>query len=104
MKYDNTILCEKVFFISLFCLIILISPRGYAQDLNFELIKAAQAGDTPAVKSLLAKGADVNARDEITNTALNCAIQRNKTDCVITLLDNGADVNEKNYSGYPPLV
>ena len=47
IKSNNTILCEKAFFISLFFLILLIPTGGYAQDLNFELIKAAQAGDTP---------------------------------------------------------
>ncbi|MGD9274022.1 MAG: ankyrin repeat domain-containing protein, partial [Desulfobacterales bacterium] len=91
MKSDNKIPCEKILFMSLFCLILLLPTRGYTQELNFEMIKAAQAGDAVAVKSLLVKGADVNARDELTNTALNCAIQNNKTDCAITLLDNGAD-------------
>jgi ankyrin repeat protein len=92
------------FFLGLYCLILYLPTNGYAQDLNFELIKAAQVGDTAAVKTLLNIGADANAKDELTNTAFTFAIQSDKADCVITLLDNGADVNETNYSGYPPLV
>ncbi len=52
-------------------LVILISFPAFAQDVNSELIEAAENGQTERVKSLLAAGADANAEEEHGNTAFN---------------------------------
>ncbi len=61
--------------------------------INEDLFKAAIYGDAEAVKSLLAKGADVNAKDKGGGTALMMAINNNHAGVVRLLIDKGADVN-----------
>ncbi|MFH1112809.1 MAG: ankyrin repeat domain-containing protein [Pseudomonadota bacterium] len=63
------------------------------------LIEAAQRGDRTGVKALLAKAADVNARDRNGSTALMWAVARCDGDVAVVLLDKGADVNDKNRHG-----
>jgi len=52
-------------------LVILISFPAFAQDVNSELIEAAENGQTERVKFLLAAGADANAEEEHGNTAFS---------------------------------
>ena len=60
------------------------------------LVNAARDGDMKAVKSLLDKGASVNARDEdFGTTPLMNAAQYGHTDIVRLLLKKGADANAK---------
>jgi ankyrin repeat protein len=82
--------------------------------INEDLVEAARRGDLPEVKSLLAKGADVNAKikvggrlnipKEATTTALKAASFGGHREVVEELLDNGADVNAKDYKGYTALM
>jgi ankyrin repeat protein len=60
-----------------------------------EIHDAAGCGDLPAVTSLLAKGADVNARTDDGQTALMFASSNDHKDVVQLLIDKGADVNAK---------
>ena len=53
---------------------LLIPLLANAGDVNQDLIEAAKQGDPSAVKALLAKGADVNAKDEDGRTALMTAV------------------------------
>jgi ankyrin repeat protein len=55
-------------------LVLLHSPVMAADPnlLNYQLFYAARKGDLEQVKSLLSKGADVNAKDKDGGTALNC--------------------------------
>jgi|GEM_PF-66680 len=64
-----------------------------AQDLSRYLFDAARAGDVEVLRSLLARGAQVDARDERGSTALILAAYHGKTDAVETLLDAGASPN-----------
>lgn len=64
-----------------------------AQDLSRYLFDAARAGDVEVLKSLLARGVQVDARDERGSTALILAAYYGKTDAVSTLLDAGASPN-----------
>jgi ankyrin repeat protein len=65
------------------------APRGWT-----ELHSAAQAGDLTKVRSLLAAGADPNAREEGDNTTpLHWAAANRHTAIVRALLDAGGDVN-----------
>lgn len=87
-------------------LALLLVPLGaQAQDLNEQLLAAARKSDTEAVKSLLAKGADVNAKTRYGATALSYACDRGSLDVVKVLVEHGADVNVKDtFYGATPLT
>ena len=76
-------------------LLFFLSPtaRAGAEDLNEELLIAARKSDALAVKALLAKGADVNAKTSYGVTALSFAADRGSLEIVKSLLEHGADVN-----------
>ncbi len=84
---------RRIFFLLLFQLI----PLGViAQNLNDELIAAARKSNVDAVKALLAKGADVNAKTEYGATPLFFACDRGNAEIVKILLEHGADANVKD--------
>lgn len=64
-----------------------------------ELMEAAANADTEAVKSLLAKGVDVNAKDDVGSSALIVAASGGHIEIVRLLLDAGADVNTRDKYG-----
>jgi ankyrin repeat protein len=69
------------------------------------LVGSAIRGDANSVKTLLDKGADVNARDMDGNTALDWAAGQGYVEIVKLLLDRGADVNVKDKMlGFTPLM
>jgi Ankyrin repeats (3 copies) len=74
-----------------------------AQNLNEELLAATRKSDVAAVKALLAKGADVNAKTEYGATPLFFACDRGNVEVVKILLEHGADVNvrDKFYKATP---
>ena len=78
---------------SLFLLLQLIPLGIKAQSPNEELIVAARKSNVEAVKALLAKGADVNAKTEYGATPLFFACDRGNLEVVKILIDAGADVN-----------
>ncbi len=61
-----------------------------------KLWMAARKGDVEAVKALLAKGADVNAKTEYGATALSLAADKGHVEVVKILLASKADVNMKD--------
>lgn len=69
-----------------------LSFTSYA-GIDSDLIKAASIGDISAVKALLEKGADVNAKNNDGTTALIQASEYGYSDIVKMLLAKGADVN-----------
>jgi len=76
-----------------------------AQDLNEELWSAARNGDAPAVKALLAKGAEVNAKFRYNASALSYAADRGHLEVVKILVEHGAEVNVKDtFYNSPPLT
>jgi len=82
-----------------FVLLFLVSlfPIGaFAQNVNDDLIAAAKRGDVAAVKSLIAKGANVNARTNYGATALHFAADRGHLEVIKVLVEAGADVNAKD--------
>lgn len=64
-----------------------------------KLIAASQSGETDKVKSLLADGADVNAKDREGWTALMHASWNGHTGVAAALLDRGADVGIRDNNG-----
>ena len=60
------------------------------------LHRAARAGDTETVRTLLDAGADVNARSVVGDTALHRAARAGDAEVVRTLLDAGADVHAQD--------
>jgi cytohesin len=73
-------------------------------DRDATLIQAAHKGCVEAVKALLAKGADIHAKDTLQMTALHWAMQvtpplDNQTAIVDILLAHGADVKAKDHFG-----
>jgi ankyrin repeat protein len=62
---------------------------------------AADRGNLNIAVMLIAKGADVNARDPFKNTPLHVACKSNLTSMVFLLLAAGADINATSQSGLP---
>lgn len=92
--------------IVLLSLVLLSAPAASAQQnnqLNEQLWEATRRGDAAAVKDLLAKGADVNAKWRYDQTPLFKAAERGHTEVVKVLLDAGAktDVRDTFYRATP---
>lgn len=68
------------------------------------LIDAATRGDLAQVRTLLASGADANARDAESATALMRAAHAGHLDVVRALVDAGADVNATDLRGWGALA
>jgi len=75
----------------------------YGFDGNTPLQRAAQNNNKDMVEMLIAKGADVNAKDKDGNTPLQRAAQHNRKDVAELLIAKGADVNAKDKDGNTPL-
>ncbi|MGH9903508.1 MAG: ankyrin repeat domain-containing protein, partial [Pyrinomonadaceae bacterium] len=86
--------CRRI--LLLFALLTLPVAAARAQDLNQELWEAARKGDAAAVRALLDKGADVNAKFRYNATALSYAADKGHTEVVKILIERGADVNVRD--------
>ena len=73
-----------------------ISAQDAKQELDNQLWEAARKGDVVAVKTLLDKGANVNAKFRYGTTALFKAAERGHTEVVKLLLARGADASVKD--------
>ena len=67
--------------------------------LNERLLKASDKGNKGLVKDLLAKGADVHARDYDGTTVLHKAARHGKEGVVRLLLKKGANIHAKDNYG-----
>ena len=67
------------------------------------LNQASRLDNAPAMRALIASGAEVNARDEEGDTALHLAARYAGSDASLkVLLDGGADTALRNNAGYRP--
>ena len=67
-------------------------------------IAAMSEGSAPIVRLLMAKGADVRAKDAFQNTTLTAAAYGNDLDTIRLILDAGVDVNAAGVTGVTPLL
>ncbi|MGB7922728.1 MAG: ankyrin repeat domain-containing protein [Pyrinomonadaceae bacterium] len=68
------------------------------------LQRAVDSGDVTSINSLIAEGADVDARSEDGWTPLMLATIKGHTEVVLALLKQGADVNARNKKGWTALM
>ena len=71
---------------------------------NTELMIAATAGEIDTVRALIAKGANVNAKNAFGSTALMGAAAGDHREVVQLLVENGASVNSTNRNGSTALM
>src|SRR5262249_575678 len=80
--------------------VLLVSPAAplllHAADAKEALWAAARTGDVKALESLLEKGADVNATNEIGISALWLAASKGHLEAVKVLIKHKADVNVRD--------
>lgn len=91
----------------LVCLPLLLASCSFVMSRHEPLpplLKAASRGDTATVRALLAKGADVQARDAAGRTALMYAAENGDATSVQALLISGADVNARDWQGWTALM
>jgi hypothetical protein len=82
-----------------------VSAQDNKQKLNEDLWEAVRRGDAPAVKTLLDKGADANAKWRYEQTPLFKAAERGDVEIVRLLLEHGADANVKDtFYGATPIT
>jgi ankyrin repeat protein len=74
------------------------------QDLNDALRSAAFSGLKDVIEPLLDKGAEIEGKDSIGNTALFVAVVGEHLDVAEALLKNGADINAKDFTHWTPLM
>jgi len=72
--------------------------------LDRELIAAAERGDLPSVQKLIARGANVNAKDDKQDSAFLIASARGQTAVVKATLAAGADLRSTNRYGGTGLI
>lgn len=71
---------------------------------NKQLMQAAYDGNVNAIEGALKNGADVKARGEYGDTALNEAAEHGHLDAVKRLVEAGADIENKGGAGKTPIM
>jgi ankyrin repeat protein len=77
-----------------------LAAKGSLED---KLISAVQNGDLKNIKTLIAAGAGLEARDNGDRTALMRAAEKGSADVTRILIDAGADVNARDKFDWTPL-
>ena len=74
------------------------------KDGHTALMDAAKEGDVEAVKDLLHRGAEVDAKSSKGKTALHYAAANGRLDVVNLLISSGADLNARDRDWHTPLM
>jgi ankyrin repeat protein len=75
-----------------------------ANGLERDMIVGAERGEIVTVRTALADGARINARDQRGRSALLAATQRNEIEVARLLIREGADVNTKDFVQDSPFL
>jgi ankyrin repeat protein len=75
-----------------------------ACDNHHLLHLAAAHGETLCLKALIEAGSDVNAIDDLGNTATHVAARAGSTDCLALLIQAGADMHRQNHKLWTPIM
>ena len=78
--------------------------KVYTGNLDWDLLVATEKGHTTKLRTLLTRGADVNARDRHGFSALMKAALYGHTGIVEMLMERGADLNASDENGWTPLM
>ena len=89
--------------ISVFAIVLLMTLGAAVLAQSRTLLDAVKAGDTPAARALLARGADANAADADGATVLHWAVDTGDPELTAALLAAGARVRVANRHGIAPL-
>ena len=81
----------------------LLRQRQRQQQLNDALVEATKQGLLADIQSLLARHADLDARDRNNDTPLHHASKYGHHQCVEILLDHGADISARDNSQFTSL-
>lgn len=81
-----------------------LTAMAQSPDLNRRLVLAAERGDAPEVRRLIAAGADVNWQDEKQDSAFLVAGARGRTEVVKLTLAAGANLKSTNRYGGTALI
>lgn len=84
-----------------------LSACGPQRDIHDQLIIAAREGNLEKARSLIEKGADVNAKEKVTGegyTAIFHAASYGHTAIVKLLIEKGANVNERPGRNAPIII
>lgn len=86
-------------------LLVFASGSVFGQDLNEQLLAAARKGDPALARTLIEKGADVNAKTRYGATPLSYACDRGNVELVKLLIEKGASVDVKDtFYGATPII
>lgn len=91
-------------FAALVLLALALPAMAQTSDLNRQLVLAAERGDAPEVRRLIAAGADVNWQDEKQDSAFLVAGARGRTEVVKLTLAAGANLKSTNRFGGTALI
>lgn len=91
----------RFFVLTVFAWSLFSTSSAFCADFDEELITAAEKGDIGTAQALLAKGADVNVKD---NATLMLAAKNGRTEIVRDLLSKGVNVNTKTKHGETALM
>ena len=87
---------NRAFLAVLLALATIVTLTSYVHAAEEGLLDAVKAGDIVAVRRLLERGANVNARDNSQETPLHHAAYWGKTEVAALLIQKGAKVNARD--------
>ncbi|MCY4638069.1 MAG: ankyrin repeat domain-containing protein [Acidobacteria bacterium] len=103
MRISTRRLCGRSVGLLVLGATLVASAATAARAADVQLIQAVKDGDAPALRALLGRGADVDARQGDGATALHWAAHLNDLDAADLLIRAGADVDATNDLGVTPL-
>jgi ankyrin repeat protein len=90
-------------FVAVMAIVVAFVSSCAPVDVNLALLKASETGSLQQVKSLLAKGASVNTKDDFDRTPLMLSAFGGHADIAAALLKAGADIGAKAKYGQTAL-